>query len=222
VPSLRRTSLLLWVFWFCITFSYYGITIWLPNYLASKDLSGELYLNFLLMGLAELPGVFIASYLVDKIGRKYCLSGYMFGCGISTVFFGMVTSSIAVKILSMCIYFFVVGAWAVVYIFTPEVYPTALRTTASGVTSIFATTGGIVSPPIGAAILGNSTSASLVWIVLAIYASFFFLGGVVPLFIRNDSAQLQLQDVILEVAIPDLKQAENHQLLHKQGVQIVT
>lgn len=41
-PSLRVTSLLLWMIWFLLTFSYYGITIWLPKYLKWKGLEGGL------------------------------------------------------------------------------------------------------------------------------------------------------------------------------------
>ena len=41
--------------------------------LNSKSLSGDPYVNFLLCGLAEVPGILLALALVDKVGRKACI-----------------------------------------------------------------------------------------------------------------------------------------------------
>jgi putative MFS transporter len=63
------------------------------------------------MGIAELPGVLLSAYLVDKIGRRYSLAIYMVGCAITTILFGFANTALTVKICSMGIFFFVVGAW---------------------------------------------------------------------------------------------------------------
>ncbi|HBS58895.1 MAG TPA: MFS transporter, partial [Firmicutes bacterium] len=68
--KLLRRTVCLWVLWFCIVFSYYGIFSWLPSLL--HDSGRELAKTFeyvLIMTLAQLPGYFSAAYFVEKIGR---------------------------------------------------------------------------------------------------------------------------------------------------------
>jgi len=194
-PKLRLTSIIIWELWFCLVFGYYGITIWLPEYLENKGLGSDIYLNFLLIGIAELPGVALTAFLVDRVGRRRCLAACMIGSGVCTLFFGFATSAIAVKIVTCAIYFFVVGAWAIIYLYTPEVYPTYLRSTASGVTSIFSTCAGIISPIIGGALLGSKSQSNRVWIVLGCYTTAFLVGGISALFLPMETNKTALQDI---------------------------
>ena len=114
---MRKTTLTLCIVWFSITFGYYGITIWLPNYLDAKDIPNiDAASNLLWMGLAELPGLAMANFLIDRIGRKYSLGVSMIGCAISSICFGFANNLTSVIALSMCIYFFIVQAWAIVFV----------------------------------------------------------------------------------------------------------
>jgi MFS family permease len=204
-PPLQWDSICLWTIWFCLTFGYYGITIWLPRYLEAKHLGSSLYENFLLIGVAEIPGVIIVRYLVDCAGRRSTLVFAFIMCAVSTVLFGFATSHVSVIACSMAIYFFVVHAWAAIYVYTPEIYPTYLRTTASGFTSVFATLGGILSPIAGEAIMGGhfdtknkdgvaSVNQTHVWIVLSMYAGSFLLASIASCALRTETAGQQLLD----------------------------
>ena len=55
----------------------------------SGNLAGDFYFNFFLMALAEIPGLLIGLFVLDKIGRRYSNSGSMllggFAC-ICTIF----------------------------------------------------------------------------------------------------------------------------------------
>ena len=165
--------------WFSITFGYYGITIWLPKYLEAKDIpSLETASSLLYMGLAELPGLAVANFLIDRIGRKYSLGIAMIGCAGASISFGFATTFASTTALSMCIYFFIVQAWTVVYIFTPELFPTTLRSTAFGVTGLFATVAGMISSPVGAVLFDHEVDD---WVILVIYSILFVLGGLVAL-----------------------------------------
>lgn len=68
---------MLWLIWFGIVFSYYGIFTWLPKLLAGQGYSVVKTFEYVLvMILAQLPGYFAAAVLVEKIGRKATLAGF--------------------------------------------------------------------------------------------------------------------------------------------------
>jgi len=196
-PNLRKTTLTLCLVWFSITYGYYGITIWLPNYLGSLEIpSTEAAKSLLWMGLAELPGLAVSNILIDRIGRKYSLGIAMIGCTISSMCFGFANTYASITGLSMAIYFFIVQAWSIVYIYTPELFPTTHRSTAYGVTGLFATLAGILSGPLGGLMLDSNLET---WSVLLVYSILFLLGGLAALFLKETSKTI-LEDTIHQVA----------------------
>ncbi len=88
--SYTRRTAMLWVLWFRMVFSYYGIFTWLPQILATSGYSVVRSFQYvLLITLAQIPGYFSAAYLVEKWGRKRTLVGYLLGCAAATLVFGI-------------------------------------------------------------------------------------------------------------------------------------
>ncbi|HEX3015825.1 MAG TPA: MFS transporter [Desulfobacteria bacterium] len=142
---LRRT-VFLWILWFCIVFSYYGIFTWLPAILAAKISLIKSFQFVLIMTIAQIPGYFSAAYLVEKIGRKLTLGSFLALCGFAAFFFGRAAGTGAVLIWGSLMSFFNLGAWGVVYTYTPELYPTRARASGSGWAAGFGRIGGILAP----------------------------------------------------------------------------
>jgi putative MFS transporter len=135
-PYLRRT-LVLWAMWATMNFSYYGIFLWLPLQFTRRGFSLEQALLFnLIIAFAQIPGYFSAAYLVERIGRKPTLVAYLLLAAVGAYFFGEAALAArdipAILIWGSVVSFFNLGAWGVVYTYTPELYPTALRGTGSG------------------------------------------------------------------------------------------
>jgi len=85
----RRTAML-WVLWFGMVFSYYGIFTWLPQILAGSGRGIATSFGFvLLITLAQVPGYFSAAYLVERWGRKGTLVVYLLGCAAAALVFGI-------------------------------------------------------------------------------------------------------------------------------------
>jgi putative MFS transporter len=85
-PFVRRT-LMLWLIWFGIVFSYYGIFTWLPSLLVKQGYDIVKSFEYVLfMILAQLPGYVVASWLVEKLGRKATLAGFIGFCAVSAYF----------------------------------------------------------------------------------------------------------------------------------------
>jgi len=163
---LKRT-IFLWVLWFGIVFAYYGIFTWLPSLLALKGF--VLTKNFsyiLLMTLAQIPGYFSAAALVDKLGRKPTLVVYILGTAIFAYFFGQGSSNASILTMGCLMSFFNLGAWGIIYTYTPELYPTVARATGSGWAAGFGRIGGILAPLVVGAILGRNPSGySMVFVM---------------------------------------------------------
>ncbi|MFN8483291.1 MAG: MFS transporter [Anaerolineae bacterium] len=133
----RTRTLVLWVMWATMNFSYYGIFLWLPTQFVRKGFAlNEALLFNLIIAIAQIPGYFAAAYLVERIGRKVTLVGFLFGAAVGAFFFGQV--ALAAKDVPSILFwgsvvsFFNLGAWGVVYAYTPEMYPTRLRGTGAG------------------------------------------------------------------------------------------
>lgn len=142
-----RRTVMLWLIWFGIVFSYYGIFTWLPSLLVKQGFDVVKSFEYVLfMILAQLPGYVVASWLVEKLGRKATLAGLMAGCAICAYFFGQAASNQSIMLWGCIMSFFNLGAWGVLYTYTPEQYPTNIRAFGSGWASAIGRIGGISAP----------------------------------------------------------------------------
>ncbi|WP_107688190.1 MFS transporter [Neisseria wadsworthii] len=154
-PFAKRT-LMLWLIWFGIVFSYYGIFTWLPKLLVEQGHTVVKTFEYVLvMILAQLPGYFAAAVLVEKIGRKATLAGFLFACAVCAYFFGHSGSVAMIMFWGCWMSFFNLGAWGVLYTYTPELYPVRFRAFGSGWAGAIGRVGGIVAPMAVAAMIGG-------------------------------------------------------------------
>lgn len=143
----RNQTIMLWVAWFMIMFSYYGIFLWLPSVLVGKGFSTVNSFGYVvIMTLAQLPGYFTSAWLVEKWGRKPVISVFLLGTAISAAVFGFSTSLTMIMISGMLLSFFNLGAWGAMYAYTPESYPAAIRATGNGFSEGFGRLGGVLGP----------------------------------------------------------------------------
>ena len=111
----------------------------------------------MLMTLAQLPGYIAAAYCVERFGRKATLVFFLVSCAVCAYFFGQ-GGSVAVVLAWGCgMSFFNLGAWGVVYSYTPELYPTRIRAMGSGWAAAVGRTGGILAPMLVGIMLANQS-----------------------------------------------------------------
>ncbi|MDQ7093701.1 MFS transporter [Desulfosporosinus sp. PR] len=168
-PTFARRTIFLWLLWFGIVFSYYGIFTWLPSLLALKGFSLTKSFSYvIIMTLAQIPGYFSAAYFVDRLGRKPTLALYVLGTAITAYFFGQGTTATVILTMGSLMSFFNLGAWGILYTYTPELYPTHARATGSGWAAGFGRIGGILAPMIVGAMLGNHLETQTVFLLFAL------------------------------------------------------
>ncbi|APM37883.1 MFS transporter [Clostridium kluyveri] len=167
-----RRTFVLWILWLGINFGYYGFVLWTPTLLVGKGFSLVKGFQFILiMSIAQLPGYYSASYLIEKIGRKPVLVVYLIGTALSSYLFGQAVSVTTVLAFGCLLYFFSLGAWGAVYAYTPEVYPTSVRGSGVGWAAAIGRIGAIAAPYIVGLIYeakGNQVGFTYVFIILTI------------------------------------------------------
>ncbi|MFC6591285.1 MFS transporter [Deinococcus lacus] len=160
-PLTGRT-LLLALTWFGLSLGYYGIFSWLPSFLRAGGMElGQVYQTTVLLALAQLPGYFLASILVDRVGRRATLSGFLALSALGAYLFLGAATPGAVLGTSALLSFSLLGAWGALYAYTPELFPTRLRSTGMGLMSSVARVASVLSPSIGAMLLTGQLSAAL-------------------------------------------------------------
>lgn len=143
----RKATVMLWILWFTVVFSYYGIFLWLPTVMVLKGFGlVKSFQYVLMMTLAQLPGYFTAAYLIERFGRKFVLVVYLLLTAASAIWFGMSQSAMSLICAGICLSFFNLGAWGAMYAYTPELYPTAVRSTGVGFAASFGRVGGVIGP----------------------------------------------------------------------------
>lgn len=149
-PTYLKRTMVLWILWAVLVYTYHGIFIWLPSIYATlfgygvvKSLEWTLAIT-----LVQIPGYYSAAFLLDRIGRKGVLVSYLMIAGIGCALLASTTEIGLILVFSAVISFFNLGAWAGLYTYTPELYPTELRGTGSGVAASIGRLAGILGPSI--------------------------------------------------------------------------
>ncbi len=142
-----RVTATTWLIWFVITFSYYGFFSWIPTLLVDKGITVTKSFSFsLIIYIAQIPGYFSAAYFNEKLDRKYVISIYLTGSAISAFWLSRMNDPVWITAAGVFLSFFLNGTYAGVYAYTPEVFPTWLRATATGLASSFGRIGSILAP----------------------------------------------------------------------------
>jgi putative MFS transporter len=140
-------TIMLWILWFAITFSFYGFFTWIPTLLVKSGLTiTKSFTYSILIYLAQIPGYYTGAWLNERLGRKYTIVTYL---GLGAICAGGMAathSNAGILFWGFWLSFFMNGTYAGVYAYTPEIYPTEFRTTGMGSASAFGRVGGILAP----------------------------------------------------------------------------
>ncbi|MCK6077409.1 MFS transporter [Paenibacillus silvae] len=162
----RRTTLMLWILWFTVIFSYYGMFLWLPSVVMAKGFTlVKSFQYVLIMTLAQLPGYFTAAYFIERFGRKFVLVVYLTLTAISAIAFGLATTEATILAAGICLSFFNLGAWGGLYAYSPELYPTSVRSTGVGLATSVGRIGGVLAPFMVGMLVQRAVPISLIFTI---------------------------------------------------------
>ena len=163
---LRRRMAAASLLWFALSFAFYGFSVWGPSYFEARGFSPQRSYAALFSSVAcQIPGTMAAAVLVERVGRRPLLVVFALGCCASLSGFALAAQSEAAMVAcSLVLNFNTAALWAVTYTFTPEIFPTALRTSAMGVCSAIARVSGILTSFLGCRHLAPLASCALTFV----------------------------------------------------------
>ncbi|SEA85137.1 MFS transporter [Bacillus nitratireducens] len=186
----RKATIMLWILWFCVVFSYYGMFLWLPSVMVLKGFSLiKSFQYVLIMTLAQLPGYFTAAWFIERLGRKFVLVTYLIGTACSAYVFGIADSLTALIVAGMLLSFFNLGAWGALYAYTPEQYPTVIRGTGAGMAAAFGRIGGILGPLLVGYLVASQASLSLIFTIFCVS---ILIGALAVIILGKETKQQEL------------------------------
>jgi MFS transporter, putative metabolite:H+ symporter len=136
-PAYRGRTLIVWVLWASAYLIANSLNNWMPTlYTTIYHLDVPHALRAASMtNVAQVGLVLVCAMVIDQTGRKYWMMG-AFGLGavmLAVLAFGGTQDVTWVIIFSTLSYGLIGSIAAVVYLYTPEIYPTRMRAIGTGV-----------------------------------------------------------------------------------------
>lgn len=173
-PAYRGRTLIAWVLWASAFLVANGLNNWMPTlYTTVYHLALPQALRAAsLTNVAQVALVLICALVIDRTGRKYWMMG-AFGLGAVTLGIlglggaGDLSWFIVLGTLS---YGLIGSIAAVVYLYTPEIYPTRMRAVGTGVATSWLRIASAIGPTLIGFMLGRGGGVDAVFLMFAAVA----------------------------------------------------
>jgi MFS family permease len=209
VPTLRQTTCSLQVVWFSLSFGSYGLYTWINKLFVAVHLE-NVYFNALLFALSNLPGNLLSAYFLDRVGRARLLIASIMASALSLMSFAyMVFQNSAAEpndtainaapppisttwiVVSACAFqCFTIMSWNAIDVLTTELFPTAVRTTGTGLCAACGRVGAMLAQIVNGALIANPAA------LLVVAATTLLIGAVAPTLLPDDKTGLPVSDTV--------------------------
>jgi MFS transporter, putative metabolite:H+ symporter len=173
-PAYRGRTLIAWVLWASAYLVANGLNNWMPTlYTTLYHLELPQALRAASMtNVAQVVLVLICALVIDRTGRKYWMMG-AFGLGAVTLGilgFGGAQDVSWLIVLGTVSYGLIGSIAAVVYLYTPEIYPTRMRAVGTGVATSWLRIASAIGPALIGFMLGKGGGIDSVFLMFAAVA----------------------------------------------------
>uniref|UniRef100_A0A8C2LSU6 Solute carrier family 22 (organic cation transporter), member 16 n=1 Tax=Cricetulus griseus TaxID=10029 RepID=A0A8C2LSU6_CRIGR len=141
-PDVAKRTLTIWLVWITINLGYYTFSIE-----AIRKREHE-YLYLFILGASEIPAYFFMCILMQRVGRRNTIvSCLLLSSIICAIYIAIPWSLNTLKIVTVLVVKIVLGsAFAFIYIYTAEMYPTTIRCWALGSSNMVSRVASILIP----------------------------------------------------------------------------
>lgn len=148
IPLLRRRALVMYYNWFVNSFVLYGLSL---NW---QSMTGSLFTNFMIGAALDFPAKTLAMILLIKTGRRWPYIICIFISGTAFLLMlpferGVYPSDWPIVVMAMIGNLFVSTTFAMIWMYTPELFPTNIRNASLGSCSLVARIGGVLANLVG-------------------------------------------------------------------------
>jgi MFS transporter, putative metabolite:H+ symporter len=173
----RGRTLVVWTLWACAFFIANSLNNWMPSlYNTVYHLSLRQSLRAASMtNVAQVAVLLVCAFSIDRIGRRnWTVAAFVLGGGVLAVlgFLGA-QKVLSVMILATVGYGMIGSINAVLYLYTPEIYPTRMRAIGTGL----ATSWLRIASAVGPALVGVMVDAKGIHSVFLMFAAISVVGA---------------------------------------------
>ncbi len=125
----------------CTMFAWWGFNLWLPAYLSMAPGQGGIGLSprtmsglVIFMQSGMWLGYITFGFISDRLGRKRSYVGFLLAASVFMLLYSQTRQPLLLLILGPFVAFFGTGYFTGFGALTAEIYPTAVRATAQGIT----------------------------------------------------------------------------------------
>ncbi|XP_033495057.2 solute carrier family 22 member 13-like [Epinephelus lanceolatus] len=156
---LRKRAIIMSFVWFATSLLFYGLSLNVGNF------GVNIYLTQFIFGAVEVPARLGSLPLIQRFGRKLILSGtLLFGGAACLGILGVPEDlPVVVTVIAVLGKFAATASFAIIYVYTAELYPTTLRQNGVGLNSMCARVAGILAPLIRLLGTHHSTIPMLIY-----------------------------------------------------------
>lgn len=150
-----RNTVLIWICFFCTLMVFYFFVLWTPKLLINAGLSEKEGLSggVIIHAGAILGGVALG-FMASRIRLNWLQAGYALLGGVFLIAFGAYAGELYAAIaLAFLVGMFGTGCIMGAYAAVPQLYPTEIRTTGTGVAIGLGRVGGVLAPVLAGVLL---------------------------------------------------------------------
>jgi putative MFS transporter len=168
----RRRTFIVWALWACAFFVANGLNNWMPslyNTVYHMNLRQSLRAASM-TNVAQVAILLVCAFSIDRIGRKnWTVAAFILG-GATLAILGMIgaPSVSSVIILATLGYGLIGSINAVLYLYTPEIYPTRMRAIGTGVATAWLRIASATAPALVGFLVDARGIHSVFWMFAAI------------------------------------------------------
>ncbi|HLI85718.1 MAG TPA: MFS transporter [Bryobacteraceae bacterium] len=166
----RKRTLIVWTLWACAYFVANSLNNWMPSlYTGVYHLGLRPALRAAsLTNVAQVILVIIAAFSIDRAGRRHWTVAAFFVCAVLLAVLGIAGARTATSVIALgTLSYGVVGSVnAVLYLYTPEIYPTRMRAIGTGLATAWLRLASAVGPSLVGVMVGHG-GVALVFLVFA-------------------------------------------------------
>jgi putative MFS transporter len=175
----RRRTLVVWILWASAYFVANSLNNWMPSlYSTVYHLGLRQSLRAASMtNVAQVVVLLVCAFTIDRIGRRnWTVAAFILGGGILAILGIVGAQNVSrVMILGTLSYGIIGSTNAVLYLYTPEIYPTRMRAIGTGL----ATSWLRIASAVGPALVGFMVDAKGINAVFLLFAGISIVGAVV-------------------------------------------
>jgi len=144
-PMIRRNTIVFGFAWFALGMLYFGLSLHMPEF------DADIYILFLLSGLAEIPAAILPLLWLNRFGRRlnlviHYVVGGLLCMATAAVPLGVYAYEWPIIVLAMTGKYICQVCWGIVYLYTTELFPTVVRSVALSFACSMSRLGSMLSP----------------------------------------------------------------------------